>query len=107
MVSSNTISPQDIQSSLRPVTPTDVGRLLGEETLREAGEQFEKDYILERLRENNWNISRTAEKLGIERSTLHRKMNDYGIRKTAKEPIREKSTSNLHRKMKAHRVKPG
>jgi len=89
MVSSNTISPQDIQSSLRPVTPTDVGRLLGEETLREAGEQFEKDYILERLRENNWNISRTAEKLGIERSTLHRKMNDYGVRKTAKEPIRE------------------
>jgi two-component system nitrogen regulation response regulator NtrX len=89
MVSSNTISPQDIQSSLRPVTPTDVGRPLGEGTLREAGEQFEKDYILERLRENNWNISRTAEKLGIERSTLHRKMNDYGIRKSVKEPIRE------------------
>jgi len=89
MVSSNTICPQDIQSSLRPVTPADVGRPRGEETLREAGEQFERDYILERLRANNWNISRTAEKLGIERSTLHRKMNDYGIRKTIKEPIRE------------------
>jgi len=48
-------------------------------TLREAREQFEKDFILKRLQENDWNISKTAEDLEIERSNLHRKMKSLGI----------------------------
>ena len=48
-------------------------------TLREAREQFEKDFILKRLQENNWNVSKTAEDLEIERSNLHRKMKSLGI----------------------------
>jgi two-component system nitrogen regulation response regulator NtrX len=48
-------------------------------TLREAREQFEKDFILKRLQENNWNVSKTAEELEIERSNLHRKMKSLGI----------------------------
>ncbi len=48
-------------------------------TLREAREQFERQYILHRLGETHWNITRTAERLGIERSNLHRKMKAYGI----------------------------
>lgn len=47
--------------------------------LKEAREAFEKDFILKRLAENNWNISRTAEILEIERSNLHRKIKAYGI----------------------------
>ncbi len=43
-------------------------------SLRGARERFERDYILQRLRENGWNVTRTAEKLGIERSNLHRKL---------------------------------
>ncbi len=48
-------------------------------TLREAREQFERQYIMRRLGETHWNITRTAERLGIERSNLHRKMKAYGI----------------------------
>lgn len=48
-------------------------------TLREAREQFEKDFILKRLQENSYNVSRTAEELEIERSNLHRKMKSLGI----------------------------
>ena len=48
-------------------------------TLREAREQFEKVFILKKLQENNWNISKTAEELEIERSNLHRKIKSLGI----------------------------
>ncbi len=48
-------------------------------TLRDAREQFEKDFILRKLQENNWNISKTAEDLEIERSNLHRKIKALGI----------------------------
>ncbi len=49
-------------------------------SLREAREIFEKDFIVRKLEENNWNISRTAELLEIERSNLHRKIKYYDIR---------------------------
>jgi two-component system nitrogen regulation response regulator NtrX len=47
--------------------------------LRDARDRFERGYILQRLRENGWNITRTAEKLGIERSNLHRKLRAFDI----------------------------
>jgi two-component system nitrogen regulation response regulator NtrX len=40
---------------------------------------FEKQYILRKLEENNGNVSKTAEMIGLERSHLHRKMKSYGI----------------------------
>lgn len=43
-------------------------------TLREAREQFERHFIIRKLQENKWNISKTAEELGIERSNLHKKI---------------------------------
>jgi len=46
---------------------------------REAKEQFEKQFLRQKLQENNWNISRTAEEIGLERSNLHRKIKAYGI----------------------------
>jgi two-component system nitrogen regulation response regulator NtrX len=49
-------------------------------TLREARDLFEKNYITKKLKENNWNISRTAEVIEIERSNLHRKIKSYRIR---------------------------
>lgn len=47
--------------------------------LRSARDLFEKDFILQRLNENKWNITQTAEILGIERSNLHRKLKLLGI----------------------------
>jgi two-component system nitrogen regulation response regulator NtrX len=43
-------------------------------SLRDARNAFEKEFIARKLREHHWNISRTAEDLKIERSHLHRKI---------------------------------
>ena len=50
-------------------------------TLHEARAQYEREFILSKLKENNWNISQTARLLGLERSYLYRKMKAYGIEK--------------------------
>jgi len=49
-------------------------------TLKEARDEFEKDFITKKLEENNWNVSKTAEILDIERSNLHRKIKTYDIK---------------------------
>lgn len=46
---------------------------------RDARAQFEKEYLVRKIAENNGNISRTAEAIGLERSYLHRKIKAYGI----------------------------
>jgi two-component system nitrogen regulation response regulator NtrX len=48
---------------------------------RKAREKFERDFFTRRLEENEWNISRTSEAVGLERSNLHRKIKQLGIRK--------------------------
>jgi two-component system nitrogen regulation response regulator NtrX len=48
-------------------------------TLHEARDQFERDLILRTLSEQQGNMSRTAEVLGVERSNLYRKMKAFGI----------------------------
>lgn len=49
------------------------------DSYRDAKELFEKQFLFEKLEKNNWNISRTAEEIGLERSNLHRKIKSYGI----------------------------
>ena len=58
---------------------TRLDSMLGFNSLREAREEFEKEFILQKLEENGWNISRTAEIIELERSNLHRKIKTYGI----------------------------
>jgi two-component system nitrogen regulation response regulator NtrX len=48
-------------------------------SLREARSFFEKQFILDALLFNNWNIPKTAEALQIERTHLYRKMKMLGI----------------------------
>ena len=40
---------------------------------------MEREYIRIKLDENGWNISRTADLLGIERTNLHKKMRALGL----------------------------
>ncbi len=48
-------------------------------TLHEAREAYEREFILRKLEENQWNMTRTAVALGLERSHLYRKMKTLGI----------------------------
>jgi two-component system nitrogen regulation response regulator NtrX len=52
---------------------------VGVNSLRGAREEFEKEFILHKLEEFGWNISKTAEAIELERSNLHRKIKSYGI----------------------------
>jgi len=49
------------------------------ESLKTAKDNFERIFIVNKLKDNNWNISKTAEVLKVERSNLHRKMKLLGI----------------------------
>jgi DNA-binding NtrC family response regulator len=51
----------------------------GSSSLRGAREDFERLFIIQKLDENDWNITRTAEAIDLERSNLHRKIRSYGI----------------------------
>jgi len=55
---------------------TGAGPLAGKnfDSLKDARNAFEREYISRKLREHNWNVSRTADDLQIERSHLHRKI---------------------------------
>jgi two-component system, NtrC family, nitrogen regulation response regulator NtrX len=48
-------------------------------TLHEARSAYEREFILRKLSENQWNMTRTAMALGLERSHLYRKMKSLGI----------------------------
>jgi two-component system nitrogen regulation response regulator NtrX len=72
-----TIEAEDVTLGARSDIPAEIPRNL---PLKEARDEFEKQYILGRLREFAGNVSRTAEALGVERSNLYRKLHAYGIR---------------------------
>jgi two-component system nitrogen regulation response regulator NtrX len=48
-------------------------------TLAEAREAYEREFLLRKLEENQWNMTRTAAAVGLERSHLYRKMKSLGI----------------------------
>ena len=48
--------------------------------LKEARENFEKEYLTTQLKKFGGNISKTAEFVGMERSALHRKLKGLGVK---------------------------
>ena len=48
-------------------------------TLREFKESAERAFLVEKLRDNGWNISRTAEVIDTPRSNLYKKLEQYRI----------------------------
>jgi DNA-binding NtrC family response regulator len=59
-------------------TSLDPARYLGL-SLRDFRDQIEREFIRLKLEEHDWNISRTAQALGIERTNLHKKLRALGI----------------------------
>ena len=49
------------------------------EDFTEARDRFEKIFIERKLHQHDWNVSQTAESIGIQRSHLYNKLNKYGI----------------------------
>lgn len=70
--------PAHVVSGARPVLTSPGGTAVGM-TLKEALEGPERQIILEVLEANNWNRNLTAEMLGINRTTLYKKMKRLGL----------------------------
>jgi two-component system nitrogen regulation response regulator NtrX len=49
-------------------------------TFEEFKQQSEKLFLQQRLQANEWNVKRTAESLGMQRSNLYKKMERYGLK---------------------------
>jgi two-component system nitrogen regulation response regulator NtrX len=79
MVPGDAIGPDELPPPLR--TKDDAPAVGEGKPLKEARDSFERAYILAELRAQEWNMTRTAERLGIERSHLYRKIRAYGITK--------------------------
>ena len=73
-----------IEDILNPSKSFDINQNLLEKSftspLKEARKHFEKEYLLTQLKKNHGNISKTADFIGMERSALHRKLKELGIK---------------------------
>lgn len=72
------IGPEDLPRELALAAPASPKRHTGR-TLKEALEAPERQIILETLQQLNWNRNATAEQLGINRTTLYKKMKRLGL----------------------------
>jgi two-component system nitrogen regulation response regulator NtrX len=82
MVSEEIVRPTDLPDTILSGKRKSAGQGLSVDataTLKEAKSDFERLFILDKLQENHWNVSKTAEAIGIERSNLHRKLRVYQI----------------------------
>src|SRR5579872_6113076 len=94
MTSGDTIDVEDLRDIVRPDTrpapaegsgaaPAAGGNHVAPGTLREFKELAERKFLVDKLRENAWNISKTAEIIGTPRSNLYKKLEQYGISEEA------------------------
>ncbi|MBN2570560.1 MAG: sigma-54-dependent Fis family transcriptional regulator [Ignavibacteriales bacterium] len=79
MIPSDEINAENL-TDLLPQTKTEVDDIINlSNSFQEFKEKAERSFILKQLEANNWNISKTADILGIQRSHLYNKMKKYGI----------------------------
>jgi two-component system nitrogen regulation response regulator NtrX len=80
MVEGETIEPEDLSEVLRkPGGGSGPPEAAG--SLRDFKESAERTFLVQKLRDNEWNISATANAIGTPRSNLYKKLEQYGISK--------------------------
>jgi two-component system nitrogen regulation response regulator NtrX len=68
--------PEEIRGEMRIYLPD----AKGIQNLKDFRDLAEKEFILSKLKENNWNISQTAREIDTPRSNLYKKLEQYGIK---------------------------
>ena len=80
----NAVERAVVVSKERKIIPNDLPIFRPEYCLDAPGKslmEVERGHISQVLQDNQWNISRSAEILGIDRSTLYNKINRYKLQK--------------------------
>jgi len=72
---------EDLTEDVLEGAPMRPSQTSGRLTLRDYRDRMERQYIVDTLRELEWNISRAAITLGVERTNLHKKIRAYGIKR--------------------------
>ena len=80
MTDADIIEMKDLPEQIRREVQTSLPDVKGIKTLKEFREQAEKDFILSKLKENDWNISQTAREIDTPRSNLYKKLEHFGIK---------------------------
>jgi DNA-binding NtrC family response regulator len=81
LVDNKVITKKDIEFLLSP-DKTSIGDIIDtSNSFQEFKEKAERAFIVKQLNANDWNISKTAEILEIQRSHLYNKIKKYGIEK--------------------------
>ncbi len=81
------VSRDDVISATGGARPELSSALLAVQTLREFRDLSEKMFLVQKLEENNWNVTQTAQAIDTPRSNLYKKLDQYEIRR--EEPPRE------------------
>ncbi len=81
MISKTDINEKDISMFIQSASSNNDDLLNISNSFQEFKEKAEKAFILKQLNANNWNISKTADILGIQRSHLYNKLKKYEIEK--------------------------
>lgn len=81
LVEGDQIDAEDVEQFIRPKGEGAPSQELvsAYDDFTAARDQFEKRFIEHKLHEHDWNVSQTAETIGIQRSHLYNKLNKYGI----------------------------
>ena len=70
-----------IYNFLNPKLNSDKNKSVSTElTLKEARDNFEKEYLVKQLKKNDGNVSKTAKSVGMDRTALHRKLSSLNIK---------------------------
>ncbi len=85
MAEGEEILPEDLGAIRSPMTAAPAPSLSRFRTLQEFKEATERQFLLEKLQENDWNISATAKAIDTPRSNLYKKLEQYGLEKHGRE----------------------
>jgi len=72
------IGPRPAAAAEAPAGAADLSGY-GEVALKDLRDLVERDYILKKLEEHDWNITQAAQALGVERTNLHKKIKQHGL----------------------------
>ena len=80
MTQGDTIRADDIPPLSKEEQPEEaMDTIFMHNSFRKAKMEFEKKFIMKKLQENEGNISKTADSIGLERSNLHRKIKTHSL----------------------------
>ncbi|PYQ35261.1 MAG: Fis family transcriptional regulator [Acidobacteria bacterium] len=81
MVPADTIDVTDLPAEFFRAAGDIISSAMRLSTLQDFKDEAEKGFILAKLREHGWNVSKTAEAIDTPRSNLYKKIEQYGIKR--------------------------